>query len=99
MISRILFLLLYKYFEGENFHGFQGFSNNLKNFNLENFVLHYNSMLSFCNLQNVYHKNAQSHESTKKLTLKIFRLYGICDWILENRPCTHIWPIAFYWPS
>ena len=23
----------------------------------------------------------------------------ICDWILENRPCTHIWPIAFYWPS
>ena len=24
---------------------------------------------------------------------------NICDWILENRPCTHIWPIAFYWPS
>ena len=23
----------------------------------------------------------------------------ICDWILENRPCAHIWPIAFYWPS
>ena len=23
----------------------------------------------------------------------------ICDWILENRPCTHIWPIAFYWPA
>ena len=25
--------------------------------------------------------------------------FNICDWILENRPCTHIWPIAFYWPS
>ena len=25
--------------------------------------------------------------------------FCICDWILENRPCTHIWPIAFYWPS
>ena len=23
----------------------------------------------------------------------------ICNWISENRPCTHIWPIAFYWPS
>ena len=23
----------------------------------------------------------------------------ICDWILENRPQCHTWPIAFYWPS
>ena len=27
------------------------------------------------------------------------RKLEICDWILENRPCTHIWPITFYWPS
>ena len=26
-------------------------------------------------------------------------LLDICDWILENRPCMHIWPIAFYWRS
>ena len=23
----------------------------------------------------------------------------ICDWILENRPNCHTWPIPFYWPS
>ena len=23
----------------------------------------------------------------------------ICDWILENRPCTCIWPIAFFGPA
>ena len=44
--------------------------------NLESFVLHYNSILSFCNPQNVYCRNAQSHEFTKIFTLKIFRLYG-----------------------
>ena len=33
-------------------------------------------ILLFCNLQNIYHKNAQSHKSTKILTLKIFRPYG-----------------------
>ena len=34
--------------------------------NLEKkFVLHYNSILSFCNLQNIYHNNVQSHKSTK----------------------------------
>ena len=50
---------------------------NLENFNLvENFVLHYNSILCFCNPRNIYHKNTESHESTKILTLKIFRLYG-----------------------
>ena len=48
---------------------------NLKNFNLENFVLHYDSILCFCNPQNIYHKNAESHESTKILTLKLFWLY------------------------
>ena len=49
---------------------------NLENFNLENFVLHYNSILCFCNPRNIYHKNTESHESTKILTLEIFRLYG-----------------------
>ena len=50
---------------------------NLEIFNLENFVLHYNSILCFCNPRNIYHKNTESHESTKILTLEIFRLYGI----------------------
>ena len=66
-----------KYFKGENFHGFYGFMSNLENFNLENFVLHYISILCFCNPRNIYHKNTKSHESTKILTLEIFRLYGI----------------------
>ena len=30
----------------------------------------------FCNPRNIYHKNTKSHESTKILTLEIFRLYG-----------------------
>ena len=50
---------------------------NLEIFNLENFVLHYNSILCFCNPRNIYHKNIESHESTKILTLEIFRLYGM----------------------
>ena len=50
---------------------------NLENFNLENFVLHYNSIRCFCNPRNIYHKNTESHESTKILTLEIFRLYGM----------------------
>ena len=55
---------------------------NLENFNLEHFVLHYNSILCFCNPRNIYHKNTESHESTKFLTLEIFRLFGI--WITWN---------------
>ena len=70
-----------KYFEGENFHGF---TNNLENFNLENFVLHYNSILCFCNPRNIYHKNTESHESTKILTFEIFRLYGTCYMVCIN---------------
>ena len=23
----------------------------------------------------------------------------VCDWILENQPKCHAWPIPFYWPS
>ena len=47
---------------------------NLENFNLENFVLHALQFYTmFCN---IYHKNTESHESTKILTLEIFRLYG-----------------------
>ena len=60
-----------KYFKGENFHGFRGFLNNHENFNFENFVLHYNSILSFCNPRNI-----KENESMKILTLEIFRLYG-----------------------
>ena len=52
---------------------------NLENFNLEDFVLHYNYILCFCNPRNIYHKNTESHESTKILTLEIFRLYGTCN--------------------
>ena len=52
---------------------------NFEIFNLENFVLHYNSILCFCNPRNIYHNNTESHESTKILTLKIFRLYGTCQ--------------------
>ena len=55
---------------------------NLEIFNLENFVLHYNSILCFCNPRNIYHKNTESHESTKILTLEIFRLYGTCKWVV-----------------
>ena len=55
---------------------------NIENFNLENFVLHYNSILSFCNPRNIYHKNTENQESTKILTLEIFRLYGI---VLNHR--------------
>ena len=40
-----------KYFKGENFHGFQGFVNSL---NLENFVLHYNSILSFFAIHKIF---------------------------------------------
>ena len=71
--------------------------NNLENFNLVNFVLHYNSILCFCNPQNIYHKNTESHESTKILTLKIFRLYGICTCMITcilvhtvTHMCMHI---------
>ena len=32
---------------------------------------------AFCNLQNGYHKNAESHESTIILTFEIFRLHGV----------------------
>ena len=33
--------------------------------------------LCFCNLQNIYHKNAEAMNSQKKLAHKIFRLYSI----------------------
>ena len=55
---------------------------NLENFNLENFVLHYNSILCFCNPRNIYRKNTESNESTKNLTLEIFRLYG--TYVMDN---------------
>ena len=45
-----------------------------KIFNLEYFVLHCNSILCFCNP--LHHKNAESHESMKMLTLEIFRFFG-----------------------
>ena len=54
---------------------------NYENFTLENFVLHYNSVLCFCNLQNNYHKNTESHESTKFLALEIFRLYSTYSYL------------------
>ena len=56
---------------------------NLEIFNLENFVLHYNSILCFCNPRNIYHKNTESHESTKILTLEIFRLYGMSVFLVS----------------
>ena len=60
-----------KYFKGEKFMGFTDLQVTSKIF------LHCNSILCFCNPWNVYHKNAESHESTKILILETFRLYGI----------------------
>ena len=51
------YILGTKYFKGEIFRGFQGFMSNLENFNLDN------SILCFCNPQNIYHKSIESHES------------------------------------
>ena len=66
------------YFKGEMFHEFHRFMSNLKKFNHENFVFYCYCTLCFCSPQNIYHKNAESHESTKILTLEILRLYGSC---------------------
>ena len=66
------------YFKREKFHGFHRFMSNLKKFNHKNFVFHYYSILCFCSPQKIYHKNAESHESTKILILEILRLYDSC---------------------
>ena len=35
----------------------------------------------------------------KQIRVAIFVIIIICDWILENRPNCHTWPIPFYRPS
>ena len=57
---------------------------------LKNYVLHYNSLLCFYDLQNVYNINAESHESMKIVTLEIFRLYVASNNSVESGslPCS-----------
>ena len=86
-ISLCMHASLYRIAKGENFHGFHRLMSNLENFNLEDFVLHYNSILCFCNPRNIYHKNNKSYESTKILTLEIFRLYGM---YIRVCTCLHV---------
>ena len=75
-----------------------GFTSNLENFNL---VFYYNSMLCFCNPRNIYHKNTESHESTKILTLEIFRLYTVIARphpYLEVNRTRNLTTISLEWP-